>query len=60
MTLDLCSNIQQFLGLDVMMHLTCTNMPSEKVCLCVCADARARVCVCVCVCVGANPPVSML
>jgi hypothetical protein len=32
MTLELCSNIQQFLGLDVMMHLTCTNMPAEKVC----------------------------
>lgn len=31
MTLELCSNIQQFLGLDVMMHLTCTNMPMEQV-----------------------------
>lgn len=31
LTLDLSGNIQRFLGVDVMMHLTCTNMPSGKV-----------------------------
>lgn len=31
LTLDLSGNIQQYLGVDVMMHLTCTNMPSGKV-----------------------------
>jgi methylenetetrahydrofolate reductase (NADPH) len=30
-TLDLSGNIQRFMGLDVMMHLTCTNMPAGKV-----------------------------
>lgn len=31
LTLDLSGNIQKYLGLDVMMHLTCTNMPAGKV-----------------------------
>lgn len=31
LTLDLSGNIQQYLGVDVMMHLTCTNMPAGKV-----------------------------
>lgn len=31
LTLDLSGNIQRFMGVDVMMHLTCTNMPSGKV-----------------------------
>lgn len=31
LTLDLSGNIQKYLGIDVMMHLTCTNMPSGKV-----------------------------
>lgn len=31
LTLDLSGNIQKYLGVDVMMHLTCTNMPSGKV-----------------------------
>lgn len=30
-TLDLCSHIQAYSGLDVMMHLTCTYMTREKV-----------------------------
>jgi methylenetetrahydrofolate reductase (NADPH) len=30
-TLELSGNIQRFMGLDVMMHLTCTNMPAGKV-----------------------------
>jgi methylenetetrahydrofolate reductase (NADPH) len=30
-TLDLSGNIQRFMGVDVMMHLTCTNMPAGKV-----------------------------
>lgn len=31
LTLDLSGNIQKYLGVDVMMHLTCTNMPSGNV-----------------------------
>lgn len=31
LTLDLSGNLQQYLGLDVMMHLTCTNMAAGKV-----------------------------
>lgn len=31
LTLDLSGNIQKYLGLDCMMHLTCTNMPAGKV-----------------------------
>lgn len=31
LTLDLSGNIQRFMGVDVMMHLTCTNMPAGKV-----------------------------
>ncbi|PXF48794.1 putative methylenetetrahydrofolate reductase [Gracilariopsis chorda] len=31
LTLDLSGNIQKYLGVDVMMHLTCTNMPAGKV-----------------------------
>lgn len=31
LTLDLSGNIQRFMGMDVMMHLTCTNMPAGKV-----------------------------
>jgi len=31
LTLDLSGNIQRYLGLDVMMHLTCTNMPQGAV-----------------------------
>lgn len=30
-TLDLCCHIQQYSGLDVMMHLTCTFMTKEKI-----------------------------
>lgn len=31
LTLELSGNIQKYLGVDVMMHLTCTNMPSGQV-----------------------------
>ena len=30
-TLDLCSHIQSYCGLDVLMHITCTYMTREKV-----------------------------
>eukprot|EP00184_Porphyridium_aerugineum_P005839 CAMPEP_0184706236 /NCGR_PEP_ID=MMETSP0313-20130426/36655_1 /TAXON_ID=2792 /ORGANISM="Porphyridium aerugineum, Strain SAG 1380-2" /LENGTH=654 /DNA_ID=CAMNT_0027167785 /DNA_START=98 /DNA_END=2062 /DNA_ORIENTATION=+ len=30
-TLELVGNIQKYMGLDIMMHLTCTNMPQGKV-----------------------------
>lgn len=30
-TLEISTNAQQYIGLDVMMHLTCTNMPRDKV-----------------------------
>ena len=30
-TLDLCSHIQNFSGLDVLMHITCTYMTRDKV-----------------------------
>lgn len=30
-TLDLCAHIQNFSGLDVLMHITCTYMTREKV-----------------------------
>ena len=30
-TLDLCSHIQNFSGLDVLMHITCTFMTRDKV-----------------------------
>jgi len=29
-TMEICVNALQYHGLDVMMHLTCTNMPKEK------------------------------
>merc|ERR1719163_658616 len=29
-TMEICTNAHKFHGLDVMMHLTCTNMPVEK------------------------------
>ena len=29
-TLSIAENLQKFFGLDVMMHLTCTNMPIEQ------------------------------
>ncbi|GJD09366.1 Probable methylenetetrahydrofolate reductase [Galdieria sulphuraria] len=31
LTLEISGNIQRYFGLDVCMHLTCTNMPSGKV-----------------------------
>jgi methylenetetrahydrofolate reductase (NADPH) len=31
LTLELSSNAQNFCGLEVMMHLTCTNLPKEKI-----------------------------
>ncbi len=31
LTLSISGNMQQYLGVDVMMHLTCTNMPAGKV-----------------------------
>lgn len=31
LTLELSGNIQKYLGVDVMMHLTCTNMPAGNV-----------------------------
>ena len=31
LTLDLSGNLQEYLGVDCMMHLTCTNMPEGKV-----------------------------
>lgn len=31
LTLNISGNIQKYLGVDVMMHLTCTNMPSGQV-----------------------------
>ncbi|KAA8493866.1 Methylenetetrahydrofolate reductase 1 [Porphyridium purpureum] len=43
LTLELVGNIQQFLGLDVMMHLTCTNMPAGKVVMGL-EGAKARGC----------------
>jgi methylenetetrahydrofolate reductase (NADPH) len=30
-TLDLCCHIQQYSGLDVLMHMTCTYMSREKI-----------------------------
>ena len=30
-TLDLCAHIQNFSGLDVLMHITCTFMTRDKV-----------------------------
>ena len=30
-TLDLCCHLQQYSGLDVMMHMTCTFMTLEKI-----------------------------
>ena len=30
LTLEIASNLQKYLGLDVVMHLTCTNMPIAK------------------------------
>ena len=30
-TLDLSGHIQQFIGLDTLMHLTCTGLTREKV-----------------------------
>lgn len=41
LTLDLSGNIQKYLGVDVMMHLTCTNMPSGNV-LAGLEEAKAR------------------
>ena len=31
LTLSLCTHIQQYTGLDVLMHLTCTNMEKRKI-----------------------------
>lgn len=31
LTLEISANAQKYSGLDVMMHLTCTNMPQEKI-----------------------------
>jgi hypothetical protein len=31
LTTELCVNAQKYVGLEVMMHLTCTNMPRERV-----------------------------
>jgi methylenetetrahydrofolate reductase (NADPH) len=30
-TLDLCGHITKFMGIDVLMHITCTGMTREKV-----------------------------
>jgi len=30
-TLEICSTAQKFIGLDTMMHLTCTNMPRSQI-----------------------------
>jgi len=30
MSLEISENVQKYMGLNVMMHLTCTNMPKEK------------------------------
>lgn len=30
-TLDLCGHITQYMGLDVLMHLTCTGMTRDRV-----------------------------
>ena len=30
-TLDLCGHITKYMGIDVLMHLTCTGMTREKV-----------------------------
>ena len=30
LTMEISANAQAYAGVDVMMHLTCTNMPSEK------------------------------
>lgn len=31
MTLEICCTAQQFIGLETMMHLTCTNMPRKEI-----------------------------
>lgn len=31
LTLEICHNSQNFVGLETMMHLTCTNMPLEGI-----------------------------
>ena len=31
MTLDIAKRMQNEVGVETMMHLTCTNMPAEKV-----------------------------
>ena len=30
LTLEICANAQKFIGLETMMHLTCTNMQKDK------------------------------
>jgi len=30
-TLDICTNVAKFIGLETCMHLTCTNMPREEI-----------------------------
>jgi methylenetetrahydrofolate reductase (NADPH) len=30
LTLDICTNSQKLIGLETMMHMTCTNMPREE------------------------------
>jgi len=37
-TLDICTNAAKLIGLETCMHLTCTNMPKEKI------DEALRVC----------------
>ena len=31
LTLEICTTVQKFFGVDIMMHLTCTNMPSSSI-----------------------------
>jgi len=31
LTLEICTNAQKFVGLNTMMHMTCTNMPKDKI-----------------------------
>jgi methylenetetrahydrofolate reductase (NADPH) len=31
LTLEICTNAQKYIGLETMMHLTCTNMQKEKI-----------------------------
>ena len=31
LTMEICKTVQQYMGVDIMMHLTCTNMPSSSI-----------------------------